>query len=74
MSLGAYAGMRFTQFGVDIGTQAAVVGGFQGQGRSVSTGFNWAEPLIGLRGEIRSSTACRSPSGATAAGSAPARS
>jgi hypothetical protein len=52
LSLGAYAGMRFTHFGVDIGTQAGVVGGFQGQGRAVSQGFNWADPMIGVRGEI----------------------
>jgi len=52
VSLGAYAGMRFTHFGVDLGTQAGVVGGYQGQGRSVSTGYNWADPMIGLRGEI----------------------
>jgi hypothetical protein len=52
MSLGAYVGMRFTHFGVHIGTQAGVVGGFQGQGRAVSQGFNWADPLIGVRGEI----------------------
>lgn len=52
VSLGAYAGMRFTHFGVDIGTQAAVVGGFQGQGRAVERGYNWADPMIGLRGEI----------------------
>jgi hypothetical protein len=52
LSLGAYAGMRFTHFGVDIGTQAGVVGGFQGQGRAVERGFNWADPMIGLRGEI----------------------
>jgi hypothetical protein len=52
VSLGAYAGMRFTHFGVDIGTQVSVVGGFQGQGRAVERGYNWADPMIGLRGEV----------------------
>jgi hypothetical protein len=52
LSLGVYAGVRFTHYGVHIGTQAGVVGGFQGQGRAVSQGFNWADPLIGVRGEI----------------------
>ncbi len=49
-SLGAYVGMRYTHFGIDLSAGAGA-GNFQRQA-TASDEFNWADPLIGLRGEI----------------------
>lgn len=50
LSLGAYVGMRYTHFGVDLAAGAGA-GNFQRQ-VAASEEFNWADPMFGLRGEI----------------------
>ena len=58
VSLGAYVGMRYSHFGIDLAAGAGA-GNFQRQ-VAASDEFNWADPLIGLRGEypgVRSAVA-----------------
>jgi hypothetical protein len=50
VSLGAYVGMRYTHFGIDLDAGLGA-GNFQHR-VAASREFNWADPLIGLRGEI----------------------
>ena len=50
VSLGAYVGMRYSHFGIDLAAGVGA-GNFQRQ-VAASDEFNWADPLIGLRGEI----------------------
>jgi hypothetical protein len=51
ITLGLYAGTRFTHFGVHLTGSAGAVGGVV-HGGDVSSSFNWADPLIGVRWEV----------------------
>ena len=51
LSLGVYAGTRYEHFGVKSTASLGVVGGIQ-RSAAVSTTFNWADPMIGLRWEV----------------------
>lgn len=52
ISVGMYLGTRIVHVGVDLTAKAAVVGGLQGPGRSVSNSFTTASPMVGVRWEI----------------------
>lgn len=51
LTVGLYAGFRYTHFGVSVDAQGGVSGG-AGRAGAVSEGFNWADPLIGVRWEV----------------------
>ena len=51
VTLGVYAGMRYTHLGVDLSGAVGVNGGVQ-RNAAASDSFNWADPLIGVRWEV----------------------
>jgi hypothetical protein len=51
ISLGLYLGMRYTHLGTDLEASVGVVNGQQFNG-NVSEGFNFADPMIGVRWEV----------------------
>jgi hypothetical protein len=51
VSLGVYAGMRYTHLGVDLSGALGVNGGVQ-RNAAASDSFDWADPMIGVRWEV----------------------
>jgi len=51
ISLGVYAGIRYTHFGARLSGSLGPVGG-KLHSSDVSTTFNWADPMIGVRWEV----------------------
>jgi hypothetical protein len=51
VTLGVYAGTRYMHFGAHLSASAGVVGAAT-RSAEVSTAFNWADPMIGLRWEV----------------------
>src|SRR5262245_16671426 len=52
VTLGVYAGMRYTHFGVKLNASVAVPDLSIQRSAAVETAYNWADPMIGVRWEV----------------------